>query len=773
MMGQTVSHYKILEKLGEGGMGVVYKAHDTKLDRDVALKFLPQQIAVSDEDKARFLQEAKAASAVMHHNVCVIYDIAEHDGNQFIIMEYVDGQTISTQLKTGNLQLETAISYAIQIGDALQEAHSKGIVHRDIKTDNIMVNSKNQIKVMDFGLAKLKGSLKLTKTSSTVGTLAYMAPEQIQGGEVDARSDIFSFGVVMYEMLAGHTPFRGEHEAAMVYSIVNEEPLSLKAFQVEAPERLETIIHKCLEKDPYKRYQTAKEVTDDLKSLQQGKPGRKRKRPVVQWALAPAGILLVLAAAYFFWPSNQTDQEKSIVVLPFEDISPNKDNEYFSDGLTYEIINELSRVSGLDVRSRNASMAFKGRRKQIGEIAGEVHVRYVLEGTVRREGNDLRIAVELIDAKSDRNLWANTYPGTLNDVFDMQEQVSRSIVNALSVKLSPEESRAIAARPIDNVQAYDAYLKARREILQWTDGSFDNAKKYLTESIGIVGPNATLYGAMAYVHWNYANMGTEPEENIAKAEEYVQKAFALDSQSPEAHLALGLIYNNMHPDMKKSVSHLQAVLERDPHNYDALLWLTADYAEIGKMSAARACVTDMARIDPASAASIMMTGFVPFYEGRFDLALAPVAKADSMEPQNWFTQFFFPIVLAYNGKLDEARSVIDKHATANPPNLILAFVTFVQRALNNDVEGMQRIFTADWKKSLKKDPQMCQFSAQMFAMVGRRKEALDWLENAIDVGFANYRLIAEHDPFFAKFKDDERFKKLAQRMKTEWENFKD
>jgi serine/threonine protein kinase len=265
MIGQTVSHYKILEKLGEGGMGVVYKAHDTKLDRDVALKSLPHHLTATTDEQARFLQEARAASALNHPNVCTIYDIAEHDGQQFIVMECIDGKTLRQMVPVQKTQ--TAIDYAIQIGDALQEAHSKGIVHRDVKTDNIMVNSKNQIKVMDFGLAKLKGSLKLTKTSSTVGTLAYMAPEQIQGGEVDARSDIFSFGVVLYEMLTGHMPFRGEHEAAMVYSIVNEEPTPIQKYLPEISSELVHILNRALEKDPEDRYQSVHDMVIDLRRL--------------------------------------------------------------------------------------------------------------------------------------------------------------------------------------------------------------------------------------------------------------------------------------------------------------------------------------------------------------------------------------------------------------------------------------------------------------------------------------------------------------------------
>ena len=286
MIGITVSHYKIIEKLGEGGMGVVYKAHDEKLDRVVALKFLPQQITVSEEDKARFLQEAKAASAVAHQNVCIIYDIQEHEEQQFIVMEYVDGQTLSKKAvgvdHRSAMNVNEAVTYAIQIGEALQEAHSKGVVHRDIKTDNIMVNTKNQVKVMDFGLAKLKGSLKLTKTSSTVGTLAYMAPEQIQGEPVDARSDIFSFGVVLYEMLTGRLPFRGEHDAAMMYSILNEEPESLQKHLPDAPPDLVHVLERALEKDPGDRYQTANDLVIDLRRIKKRTSRVTRLAPAAQ-----------------------------------------------------------------------------------------------------------------------------------------------------------------------------------------------------------------------------------------------------------------------------------------------------------------------------------------------------------------------------------------------------------------------------------------------------------------------------------------------------------
>ena len=338
MIDQTIQHYNILEKLGEGGMGVVYKAHDTKLDRDVALKFLPTRVHGEQEEKARFLQEAKAAATLNHPNICIIHDIKEDEGKSFIVMEFVDGVTLREKFLHTPIPMKEAVQYAIQIGEALEEAHSKSIVHRDIKADNIMVNKKNQIKVMDFGLAKLKGSLKLTKAASTIGTLGYMSPEQIQGGEADARSDLFSFGVVLFEMLTGRLPFRGEHEAAMVYSIVNEEPEPLQKFLTDSPAELSHIISTALEKDPNDRYQTAAEMTRELRRLL--KQSSKISRAAVSSAHVPIareserevgpslrsksmlrafmviGALLVVAAGIFlFFPKSEKSGQADVGTL--------------------------------------------------------------------------------------------------------------------------------------------------------------------------------------------------------------------------------------------------------------------------------------------------------------------------------------------------------------------------------------------------------------------------------------------------------------------------
>jgi eukaryotic-like serine/threonine-protein kinase len=782
MVGQHISHYKILEKLGEGGMGIVYKAHDTKLDRDVALKFLPRTLSPLPEDRDRFIHEAKAASALDHPNICTIYEVDEiSDGHMFIAMGYYEGILLSKRIEESRLGATEAVGIAVQIAEGLKAAHQKGIVHRDIKSSNIMITNDGQVKILDFGLARKTGLTKLTRTGSPIGTAAYMSPEQARGETIDHRTDLWSLGVILYEMLTGKLPFRGEHEAAILYSVVNEEPLPIKSAVPDISPELLHIVKQCLEKEREKRYQSAKELTDELQRLQDGIKGPKRKRPIVNKIVVSAALLFILTGLYLFWPSKQppivfpqTDQEKSIIVLPFENISPDKENnEYISDGFTEAVNTELSRIKDLFVISQHASMTFKGTKKKTADIADEVNVRYVLEGSVRREGDNLRIAAKLIDATNDRNLWAETYPGILNEVLDMQDKVARAIVDALSLKLSPEESNGIFKRPIDNAHVYDLYLKARAEILNWNEESFDKAKRYLTDALKVSGPNATLYGEMAVLYWYYGNQGFSPEENIVKAEEYVQKAFDLDPQVPEAHLALGLIHQNFRADIKKSIFHLKAVLVKNPYDFDALIYLMVAYAEVGRLSAVRVYVDKMMKADPISSISNVAPAFASFYAGQFDSTLGLAEKCFRAEPNNGWHRMFYPIVLVYNGRIDNAKSILGTYPKGEQDDINLAVAVLLRQILEGNQVNIRLAFSAGALKIARMDPQNSQFISQVYAIGDHKQEALDWLENAINRGFINYPLIAEHDPFFRKFKDDKRFIKLTQRMKTEWENFKD
>jgi eukaryotic-like serine/threonine-protein kinase len=743
MIGQIISHYKILEKLGKGGMGVVYKAEDTKLKRIVALKFLPKGLEAHELERARFLQEAQAASALNHPNVCTIYDIKEEGNQHFIVMEYVDGVTLREKIAQCRAKslfaLQDVITYAIQIGEALQEAHSKGIVHRDVKPENIMVNSKNQVKVMDFGLAKLKGSMKLTRTSSTVGTLAYMAPEQIQGGEVDARSDVFSFGIVLYEMLTGHLPFRGEHEAAMVYSIVDEEPQPISSFRLDVPSHITSIVLKTLQKDPTSRYQTIPEMIHDLKSS----PMESIQLP---------------------------KEEKSIVVLPFANLSSDPDQEYFSDGLTEEVISDLSVVRSLRVISRSSAMTFKGTKKIIPEIARQLNVQYVLEGSVRKAANNLRITAQLIDAMNDAHLWAEKYSGTLDDVFDIQEKVSRSIVNALKLKLTPKETERLTERPIPSVLAYEFYLKARQEILKWTEAGLENALRYLQDGIEIAEENALLYAGMAYVYFQYFNLGLKEEEYCRKqAEAYRHKSFTLDPDCSLANFVRGMLIAWYQPI--EGIKCFKRVLDTNPNDFDTLFFFSCLLGTLGRKRDVVPLEERTIKIDPLNPAAHFHSGFNRLWEGEYTLALEVLSKLHRTFPGDVLTKWSYGLSLAYMDKKEEAGLIFEQIAQEQPGTVFGSLGLAFKYALAE--KRSETLTMLDSNPCLQKplDFQFAYWKTECFALIGEKERALDWLEQDVNLGMINYPLMNTLDPFLANIRDEGRFKKLMERVKKEWEEF--
>jgi eukaryotic-like serine/threonine-protein kinase len=740
MTGTTIAHYRILEKLGEGGMGVVYKAEDTKLKRTVALKFLPAELTSDPQANKRFLQEAQAAAALDHANICTIYEISEVEGRMFIVMAYVKGRSLKDKIALGPMKLEEAVDIATQVAAGLRAAHEKGIIHRDIKPANIMLAEDGPAKIMDFGIAKLAWAADLTRTAGTMGTLAYMSPEQARGEAVDQRTDIWSLGAVLYEMLAGRLPFPAEAAPGMIFSILNKDPEPLGMLRPDVPRHIEQVIAKALAKDPAFRYKNIQEFAVDLK--------------------APS-------------PDFRPKAEKSIIVLPFEDISPGKDNEYFSDGLTEEIITDLSHVHDLLVISRSSAMTFKGTKKKIPEIAREVNVRYALEGSVRKAGNSLRITAQLIDGANDAHLWAEKYSGSLDDVFDIQEKVSRSILEALKLKLTLREGRVIAEKPIENSAAYECYLRAKHEIMQFTGDGLERAFKDLQNGLDIIGDNAALFAGLGFVHVQMVNMGIGQQEHLDEARRYVEKAFSLDKESAQAHLVLGISLI-LEANAKEAVKHLKWALARDPGDADSAAWLAWAYLLNGKIAAGSSVVEKYRQRDPISPGWHVLAGLIDFMAGRFELAAEGLGRSYRIFSDMPMQQFWYALCLAYAGRLQESISVLAASASAAPTeDGWVNLGKLLNFTLLRDLKNITNLFTPSILGTFKRD---CQFSYHLgcfYAYLGERDLALDWLENAVNRGMFNYPLFAEYDPFLEEIRGEERFRNLMERVKYEWEHFEE
>jgi len=621
MIGQTISHYKIIEKLGQGGMGIVYKAEDTRLKRIVALKFLPQHLTSTEAEQARFQQEAQAAATLNHSNICTIHAIEEYENGQFIAMEFVDGVTLRQKLPIKNLN--DTVSYAIQIGEALQEAHGKGIVHRDVKAENIMVNSKNQIKVMDFGLAKLKGSLKLTKTSSTVGTLAYMAPEQIQGGEVDSRSDIFSFGVLLFEMLTGKFPFRGEHDAAMMYSIVNEEADSLLKHRGDFSPELERIIERALEKDPADRYQHVDDLVSELRRMQKQTsrvsraalsgayprmdPPAVAAEPVVvekprrknMFIAAGVGVLILIGILSYlmFKPSPTFD---SLAVLPFVNANADQVTEYLSDGMTESIINSLTRIPQLRVVPRSTVFRFKGKDIDPQEVGKNLNVSAVLTGRIVQRGDELNVQLDLIDVRTQAQVWGEQYHRKIDEVITLQQEIVAEVSQRLQLALSGETKEKLAKRVTENAEAYKLYLQGRYFWQKRREAELRKAIDYFNQAIALDPGFALAYAGLADCYVVMEQYAGQPWREIAPlATHAAEKALELDRSLGEAHTTLAFIKMEEW-DWSGAEREFRTAIEMNPNYPTVYHWYGLLLSRQGRFVESFELIQKAEKLDPLS-----------------------------------------------------------------------------------------------------------------------------------------------------------------------------
>ena len=462
--------------------------------------------------------------------------------------------------------------------------------------------------------------------------------------------------------------------------------------------------------------------------------------------------------------------EKSIIVLPFENISSDPEQEYFSDGLTEEIITDLSYVHDLLVISRSSAMTFKGAKNTIKEIAGKVNVRYVLEGSVRKSENNLRIVAQLIDASNDSHIWAEKYNEKLEGIFKIQENVSRSIVDALKIKLSPLENKQIAERPIDNVFAFDSYKKAYHEIMSMSKERVEYGLNLLNKGLKIVGDNSVIYAGIAFAYFQYVNLGIEHDKNITKAEEFIQKAFDINPDQPEAHSIFGLL-NIFKGNFNKAIFHLHKAHVENPNDIETMFWLSLFYSIIGKNDAGKSLVKRCVTIDPINLLNDSITGWNHFFGGRFEMALKPLLSAYNLSPENKMHQFFKSLVLVYNDSYDSALEFINKYVDETDDNMWTQLTVFLKYALIKDKEKADLLLKTDFIKSIQFDLQNSYHIASFYSLLGDNEKSLYWLKNAVERGFINYPLLNEQDKLLNNVREEPEFKKLMKRVKKEWENF--
>jgi TolB-like protein/predicted Ser/Thr protein kinase len=768
--------YKIIEEIGHGGMGIVYKAEDIKLRRSVALKFLPHHLLDSPELRQRFLIEAQAAAALSHPNICVIHEVGEEEDRSFIAMEYVEGETLRDKTRRGPLKTEEALDITIQVAAGLGEAHHKGIIHRDIKSANIMVTETGQAKVMDFGLAKLRGGSSITKSQTTLGTVAYMSPEQARGGELDQRTDIWSLGVVLYELLTGKLPFRGDHDQTVIYSILHDKPEALKKARPGTAPELESIVAKALAKKPADRYQTMEEFRKDLGAVAEGlkplKARPARRMFGIRAAYIYSALVVVLGLLFglnigglrgrLLGKAGAPVPSIRLAVLPFENLSGDPEQEYVSDGITEEMIAQLGRLhpEGLGVVGRTSVMRYKKGETPIDQIGRELGVNYVLEGSMRREANRLRVTAELIRVSDQTQIWTGTYEPELPGLLTVQNQVAQGVAKALAVKLLPaEQARLASVRTVDP-EAYDAYLKGSSLWKTLKRADLDAAQRFFELAIAKDPAYAPAYEGLTWVWLVRQQAGYTPSNEAGpKAKAAALQAIALDDNSAEAHEALASAKTWSDWDWAGAEPEWRRALDLNPNGANAHAYYAHFLAQRGRAAEAIRHSDRALELDPFNALYHSMRGMVLLYLRRYDEAMAAARTAISIRPDLGNAYNVMQCVYIVKGMREE-QLADQRLRISGDPERVAAF----ERGLKEGgYEGAQRgiadVLAARYEKSQYYDGPGV---ALRYLDAGDKDRAIGWLQKAYD----------SHDPMLAylgmppwdRLRDDPRYRALLRRI---------
>jgi len=742
MIGKSITHYKIIEKLGAGGMGTVYKARDNKLDRFVALKFLPPHLSQDEETKKRFVHEAKAASALNHSNITIIYAIevandSNWNGELFIVMEYIDGKELKELIDNNQLSIDNALNYATQIAAGLQAAHEKGIVHRDIKSANIMITKNGLVKIMDFGLAKISGSALLTKVGTTLGTAAYTSPEQAQGAPTDHRTDIWAFGVVLYEMLTGELPFKGDYEPAVIYSILNEAPTNLADYRKNIPDKLNKIVEKSLKKKIDARYQNIQEILTDLQDA-----------------------LTTPSTTEFRHREKETP---SIAVLPFVNMSADPENEYFSDGLAEDIINALTKLKNFRVAARTSAFSFKGKKTNIREIGRALNVETVLEGSVRKAGNRLRITAQLINVDDGYHIWSEQYDRVMEDVFAIQDEITHAVVHKLKVELLGNDEEIIVKKYTDNVHAYQLYLKGRYFWNQRYKGTLQQALDYFQEAIESDPNYALAYSGVADC---YTSFGTwhflPPQKAFPLAKKAAQKAIELDGNLAEGHTSLGLINMVYDWDWSSTEKALQRAIELNPNYALAHCYYGHLLVMSGRFAEAKVVAKKSLELEPLSLVVNAFAGITFYLAREYDHAIHQLQKTLEIDSNSILAHFFIAWSYSQKSMHEEAVEASQKAVDIVEGSTLWLANLGTVFGLAGKKKQAEQILKKLQRTAKKGFVSPVQF-AWIYIGLGEKKEALNWLEKAYNeqAGTLNVLKVA---PEYDSLRDEPRFQKILKKM---------
>ncbi|NIM18695.1 MAG: protein kinase [Candidatus Latescibacteria bacterium] len=785
MIGQTISHYRITEKLGEGGMGVVYKAEDTRLKRTVALKFLSPKLLANEPVKKRFLHEAQAAAGLTHPRICTIHEIHEADGHIFIVMEYIEGESLAEKIASGGpLPIEEALDIAVQVARGLAKAHSEGIVHRDIKPGNVLITPEGQAKVVDFGLAKLATQTRITRTGMAVGTVAYMSPEQAQGQEVDHRTDIWSLGAMLYEMLTGQLPFRGEAETAVLYSILNEAPEPVTSPRGDVPVAVEDIIEKALSKDPAKRHETTHELLAELETQREQitlgikerrfRALRKLRRRKRLAAGIVAGAVVVLAIVLTQTFSGRDVAIDSVAVLPFDNLSGDAEQEYLSDGMTEALITELSKIGALRVISRTSAMLYKKADKPLPQMARELNVGAVVEGSVLRDGNRVRITAQLIGAEPERHLWADNYDRDFGDILILSSEVAQAIAHEIQVTLTPEEQvRLMSARPV-NPEAHELYLRGKFHYFKYTKEELEKADDYFQQAIEIDPNYAQAYAGLAASIEFQAWAGHRPlEEAKTEIETLVRKALEIDDTIAEAYLALSGKRFFLDWDWLGGEEEMKRAIELNPGLSESHYEYAHYLAAMGRFEESIAEAKRALQLDPVSSLTNATLAFMYYFARQYDRSIKQYLQSTELAPNS--ARAYRALAWTYEAteryedavRAQQKAMTLQGNLEGNPPEKVAAEVAALDSAYSESgPRGYWRWHLESLKGQYDSTPT---YAAQYYAQLGDKDQALAWLERAYEKHAGRLYLL-KVSPSYDPLRDDPRFQDLLRRMNFPLDN---